>query len=155
MRVPKTFILKKKKHKRTKKIKPKTRGRENEQKIYLIVTCWIAYMYNVALNIKAPSTHIWIFLRLHIFFITRWPSLNTKRVNPPIHLRPIHVKKYVVSNNIQIVWMGPRGYKLVPEGPEGLGNCSFDPLAELCCDVSSRKTNLSLTIKKSTRNNCY
>ena len=108
MRVPKTFILKKK-HKRTKKIKPKTRGRENEQKIYLIVTCWIAYMYNVALNIKAPSTHIWIFMRLHIFFITRRPSLKTKPVNPLIHLRPIHVKKYVVSNNIQIVWMGRQG----------------------------------------------
>ena len=38
-----------------------------------------------------------------------------------------------------------RGYKLVPEG---LGNCSFDVLAELCSDKSATKRNLSLTFKK-------
>ena len=37
------------------------------------------------------------------------------------------------------------GYKLVPEG---LGNCSFDLLAELCCDKSVTKRNLSLTFKE-------
>ena len=46
-----------------------------------LVTCWIAYMYNVALNIKARSTGIWIFLKLNIFFITKRPSLITKPVN--------------------------------------------------------------------------
>ena len=44
------------------------------------------------------------------------------------------------------------GYKLVPEG---LGNCSFDLLDELCCAKSATKRNLSLTIKKSARNNYY
>ena len=53
-------------------------------------------MYNVALNIKAPSTRIWVFLKLDIFFITKRPSLNTKPVNPLCHLWPIHIKKYVV-----------------------------------------------------------
>ena len=59
-------------------------------------------MYNVALNIKAPSTRIWIFLKLNIFFITKQTSLNTKPVNPLSHPWPIHVKKYVVSKNIWI-----------------------------------------------------
>ena len=49
-----------------------------------LVTCWIAYMYNVALNIKTVSTQIWIFLKLQIFFFTKRPSLNTKPVNPLI-----------------------------------------------------------------------
>ena len=44
------------------------------------------------------------------------------------------------------------GYKLVPEG---LGNCSFDLLAELCCAKSATKRNLSLTFKKTARNNYY
>ena len=66
-------------------------------------------MYNVALKIKAPSTRIWIFLKTDIFLITKRPSLNTKPVNLLIHLRPIYVQKYVVSNNIQIVWMGRWG----------------------------------------------
>ena len=57
---------------------------------------WIAYMYNAALNIKAPSTRIWVFLKLDIFFITKRPSLNTKPVSPLSHLWPIHAKKYVV-----------------------------------------------------------
>ena len=75
MRVPKTFtMIKNKTNKQTKNLKPKTRKkrernkktrnkrkktrrRENERKMYFEpVTCWIAYMYNVALNIKAPST---------------------------------------------------------------------------------------------------
>ena len=59
-------------------------------------------MYNVALNIKAPSTRIWIFLKLNIFFITKRPSLNTTPVNPLSHAWPIHVKKYVVSKHIWI-----------------------------------------------------
>ena len=107
-------------------------------------------MYNVALNINAPSTRIWIFLKLNIFFITKQPSLNTQPVNPLSHPWPIHVKKYVVSKNIwiRVDW----SHKLVPEG---LGNCSFDLLAELCSDISSTKRDLSLTFKKSTRNNCY
>ena len=109
-------------------------------------------MYNVhvALNIKAPSTRIWIFLKLNIFFITKQPSLNTKPVNTLSHPWPIHVKKYVVSKNIwiRVDW----SHKLVPEG---LGNCSFDLLAEVCSDISSTKRDLSLTFKKSTRNNCY
>ena len=107
-------------------------------------------MYNVALNIKAPSTQIWIFLKLNIFFIIKQPSLNTKPVNPLSHPWLIHVKKYVVSKNIwiRVDW----SHKLVPEG---LGNCSFDLLAELCSDISSTKRDLSLTFKKSTRNNCY
>ena len=50
-------------------------------------------MYNVALNIKAPSTRIWIFLKLNIFFITKRPSVNIKPVNPLSHPWPIHVKK--------------------------------------------------------------
>ena len=88
-------------------------------------------MYNVALNIKGPSTPMWIFLKLNIFFITKRPSVNIKPVNRLSHPRPIHVKKYVVSNNIWICvdW----SHKLVPEG---LGNCSFDLLAELCSDIS-------------------
>ena len=107
-------------------------------------------MYNVALNIKAPSTLIWIFLKLNIFFITKWLSVNIKSVNPLGHPWPIHVKKYVVSKNIwiRVDW----SHKLVPEG---LGNGSFDLLAELCSDISSTKRDLSLTFKKSTRNNCY
>ena len=108
-------------------------------------------MYNVALNIKALSTRIWIlFLKLNIFFIKKRPSLNTKPVNPLSHPQPIHVKKYVASKNIwiRVDW----SHKLVPEG---LGNCSFDLLAEVCSDISSTKRDLSLTFKKSTRNNCY
>ena len=139
-----------------KKLKPKTRRRENEQKIYLIVTCWIPYMYNVALNIKAPSTHIWIFMRLHIFFITKWPSLTT--LNQWIHsfIYGLFMLKNMWFQTIsRLCGWADRGYKLLPEGPEGLCNCSFDLLAELCCDVSSTKRHLSLTIKKSTRNNCY
>ena len=31
--------------------------------------------------------------------------------------------------------------------PEGLGKCFFDLLAELCCDKSAIKINLSLTFK--------
>ena len=51
-------------------------------------------MYNVALNIKTLSTQIWIFLKLHIFFITKKPSLNTKPVNELIQSPAlIHVKK--------------------------------------------------------------
>ena len=46
-----------------------------------LVTYWIAYMYNVALNVKARSTGIWIFLKLNIFFLTKWPPHNTKPVN--------------------------------------------------------------------------
>ena len=59
-------------------------------------------------------------------------------------------KKYVFSKNIwiRVDW----SHKLVPEG---LGNCSFDLLAELCSDKSSKKRHLSLTFKKSNRNNCY
>ena len=108
-------------------------------------------MYNVALNIKTLSTQIWIFLKLHIFFITKRPSLNTKPVNVLIQSAAlIHVKKNVISKNvwIRVDW----SHKLVPEG---LGNCSFDLPAELCSDISSTKRHLSLTIKKSTRNNCY
>ena len=41
----------------TRNKKKTTRERENEWKTYLkLVTCWIAYMYNVALNIKTLST---------------------------------------------------------------------------------------------------
>ena len=107
-------------------------------------------MYNVALNIKAPSTRISIFLKLNIFFITKWPSVNIKSVNPLSHPWPIHVKKYVVSKNIwiRVDW----SHKLVPEG---LGNCSFDLLAEVCSDISSTKRDLLLTFKKSTRTNWY
>ena len=32
--------------------------------------------------------------------------------------------------------------------PEGLGTCPFDLLAELCCDKSATKRNLSLTLRK-------
>ena len=107
-------------------------------------------MYNVALNIKAPSTRISIFLKLNIFFITKWPSVNIKSVNPLSHPWSIHVKKYVVSKNIwiRVDW----SHKLVPEG---LGNCSFDLLAEVCSDISSTKRDLLLTFKKSTRTNWY
>ena len=106
-------------------------------------------MYNVALNIKAPSTRMWIFLKLNIFFITKRPSLNTKPVNPLCHPWPIHIKNCVVSKNIwiRVDW----SHKLVPEG---LGNCSFDLLAEVCSDISSTKRDLSLTFKKST-SYCY
>ena len=38
-------------------------------------------------------------------------------------------------------------HKLVPEG---LGNCSFDLLSEVCSDISSTKRDLLLTFKKST-----
>ena len=73
-------------------------------------------------------------------------NLNTKSVNPLIHLHSIHVKKkkIVVSIRIGVDW----GYKLVPEG---FGNCSFDLLAELSSDISSTKRNISLTFKKSTK----
>ena len=68
-----------------------------------LITCWISYMYNVALNIKTLSTQIWIFLKLHIFFITKQPSLNTKPVNELIQSPAlIHVKKNVISKNISI-----------------------------------------------------
>ena len=118
-----------------------------------LVTCWIAYMYNVALNIKTVSTQIWIFLKLQIFFFTKRPSLNTKPVNPLIQSAALihgRKKKYVFSKNIwiRVDW----SHKLVPEG---LGNCSFDLLAELCSDIFSTKRHLSVTFKKSTRNNCY
>ena len=105
-------------------------------------------MYNVALNIKAPSTQIWIFLKLNIFFIIKQPSLNTKPVNSLSVPWPNHVKN-VVSKNIwiRVDW----SHKLVPEG---LGNCSFDLLAEVCSDISSTKRDLSLTVKKST-SYCY
>ena len=63
-------------------------------------------MYNVVLNIKAQSTGIWIFLKLNIFFITKWPFVNIKPVNPLIHPRLIKVKKYVVSNISRFVWTG-------------------------------------------------
>ena len=108
------------------------------------------YMHNVALNIKAPSIRIWIFLKLNIFFITTRPSVNIKPVNQLSRPWPIHVKKYVVSKNIwiRVDW----SHKLVPEG---LGNCSFDLLAEVCSDISLTKRDLLLTFKKSTRNNCY
>ena len=80
---------KKRKEQENKKQEKKTRRRENERKMYLEpVTCWIAYMHNVALNIKAPSTRIQIFLKPHIFFITKQPPLNSKPVNPLIHSRP-------------------------------------------------------------------
>ena len=115
-----------------------------------LLTCWIAHMYNVALNIKARSTGIWIFLKLNIFFITKRPSVNIKPVNPLIHRQPIKVKKYVVSNISRFVWTWDH-----QSVPEGLGNCSFDLLTELCSDKSSTKRDLSLTFKKSTRNNCY
>ena len=143
---------KKRKKKKTRNKRKATGGTENEWKMYLkLITCWISYMYNVALNIKTLSTQIWIFLKLHIFFITKQPSLNTKPVNELIQSPVlIHVKKNVISKNISIPvnW----SHKLVPEG---LGNCSFDLLAELCSDISSTKRHLSLTFKKSTRNNCY
>ena len=92
----------------TKNKRKTTRGRENERKMYLkLVTCWIAYMYNVALNIiRPPSTQIWIFLKPHIFFITRRPSLNTEPVNPLTHLRPIHAKNLWFQKRSGFVWTG-------------------------------------------------
>ena len=73
---------KRERNKKTRNKRKRTRRRGNERKMYLkLVTCWIAYMYNVALNIKARSTGIWIFLKLNIFFITKRPSLITKPVN--------------------------------------------------------------------------
>ena len=128
-----------------------TRGRENERKMYFkLVTCWIAYMYNVALNIKAPvhtnldiseATH---FLHHKTAFPQHWTSESAHSS------ASYSCKKIVVSKKIRIRvdW----SHKLVPEG---LGNCSFDLLAELCSDISSTKRDLSLTFKKSTRNNCY
>ena len=116
-----------------------------------LITCWISYMYTVGSNIKTMSTQIWIFLTKHIFFITKQPFLNTKPVNPLIQsVALIYVKKNVISKNIwiRVDW----SHKLVPEG---LGNCSFDLLAEHCSDISSTKRHLSVTFKKSTRNNCY
>ena len=99
MRVPKTLSMtgknkqkklkpkKSERNKKTRNTRKTTRGRENERKMYLkLVTCWIAYTYNVALNIKTLSTQIWIFPKLHIFFITRWPSPNTKPVNTLIQI---------------------------------------------------------------------
>ena len=72
MRVPKTFTMtrkykqtklkpttreKRERNKKTRNKRKTTRGSENERKMYLkLVTCWIAYMYNVALNIKTLST---------------------------------------------------------------------------------------------------
>ena len=108
-------------------------------------------MYNKALNIKAPSTRIWIFLKLNTFFITKRPSLNTKPMNPLSHPWPIHVKKYVVSKHIWIRVDWSHKNKV----PEGLGNCSFDLLAEVCSDIPSTKRDLSLTFKKFTRNDCH
>ena len=35
--------------------------------------------------------------------------------------------------------------------PEGLGNCSFDLLVELCFEKPATKRDLSLTFKKPTR----
>ena len=116
-----------------------------------LITCWISYMYTVGSNIKTMSTQIWIFLTKHIFFITKQPSLNTKPVNPLIQsVALIYVKKNVISKNIwiRVDW----SHKLVPEG---LGNCSFDLLAELCSDISSTKRHLTLRFKKSTKNKCY
>ena len=166
MRVPKTLTMTRKnkqtklkpktreereRNKKTRKRRKTTRRRGNERKMYLkLVTSWIPYMYNVTSNIKARSTGIWIFLKLNIFFITKRPSLNTKPVNLLIQSAAlIDVKKYLVSKNMWICvdW----SHKLVPEG---LGNCSFDLLSELCSDISSTKRHLSLTFKKSTRNNC-
>ena len=63
-------------------------------------------MYNVALNIKAPSTRIWVFLKLDIFFITKRPSLNTKPVNPLSHPWPIHVKNMWFQKIFGFVWTG-------------------------------------------------
>ena len=93
MRVPKTLTMtrkykqnklkpktreKRKRDKKTRNKRKRTRGRENEWKMYLkLITCWIAYMYNVVLKIKTLSTQIWIFLKLQIFFITKRPFLNT------------------------------------------------------------------------------
>ena len=67
MRVPKTLTMtrkykqnqlkpktreKRKRDKKTRNKRKTTRGRENERKMYLkLITCWIAYMYNVTLNI--------------------------------------------------------------------------------------------------------
>ena len=115
MRVPKTLSMtgknkqkklkpkKRQKSERNKKTRNKrktTRGRENERKMYLkLVTCWIAYTYNVALNIKTLSTQIWIFPKLHIFFITRWPSPNTKPVNTLIQI--CGLKKYLDSCGLE------------------------------------------------------
>ena len=48
---------KRERNKKTRNKRKTTRGRGNERKMYLkLVTCWIAYMYNVALNIKTLST---------------------------------------------------------------------------------------------------
>ena len=63
-------------------------------------------MSNVALNIKAPSTRIWIFLKLNFYFITKWPSLNTKPVNPLSHPWPIHVKNMWFQKIFRFVWTG-------------------------------------------------
>ena len=74
-----------------------------------LVTCWIAYTrppgsarvqpYNVALNIKTLSTQIWIFLKLHIFFLTKWPSPNTKPVNTLTQI--CGFKKYLDSHGLE------------------------------------------------------
>ena len=72
-----------------------------------LVTCWIAYMYNVALNIKAPvHTNLDISEATHFHFITRRPSLNTEQVNPLTHLRPIHAKKLWFQKRSGFVWTG-------------------------------------------------
>ena len=63
-------------------------------------------MSNVALNIKALSTRIWIFLKLNFCFITKWPSLNTKPVNPLSHPWPIHVKNMWFQKIFGFVWTG-------------------------------------------------
>ena len=56
-------------------------------------------MSNVALR-------IWIFLKLNFCFITKWPSLNTKPVNPLSHPWPIHVKKMWFQKIFGFVWTG-------------------------------------------------
>ena len=54
-------------------------------------------------TLTPPSARVGIFLKAHIFFLTKQPSLNTKPMNLLIHPWPIHVtKKYVVSKNVRI-----------------------------------------------------
>ena len=58
--------------------------------------------------IYGPSPpRIWIFLKLHIFFITKRPSLNAKPVNPLIQSTAlIHVKKMWFQKISRFVWTG-------------------------------------------------
>ena len=163
MRVPETLTMTRKN--KQKKLRPKTRekkwkkqekttrGKENKRKMYLkLGTCWIAYTYNVALDIKALSTQIWIFLKLHIFFSQNGlPSTLNQWIRSFI-CGLFMFKNMWFQTISRLCGWADRGHKLVPEGPEGLGNCSFDLLAELCSDISSTKRHLSLTFKKSTRN---